>query len=70
MSVISMWIIGVLKCLTFVLLFTQGFSLKFSGNSSSSFVERCRRDCAIQRDAVVCGRYRVVRWLQDAKEKV
>ncbi|XP_033209650.1 uncharacterized protein LOC117168256 [Belonocnema kinseyi] len=69
MSVYSAWITSVLKCLLFVLLFTQGSSSKFFGNSSSNFVERCRRDCAIQRDAVICGRYRVVRWLQDAKEK-
>ena len=63
-------IFSVLKCVIFVLLFTQGSCFQFSGNSSRIFVERCRRDCVIQRDAVVCGRYKVVRWLQDAKEKV
>ncbi|KAK0089217.1 hypothetical protein PV325_008346 [Microctonus aethiopoides] len=37
---------------------------------SNDFVERCRRDCIIKRDTVVCGKYRVVRWLHDvAREK-
>ncbi|XP_054002551.1 uncharacterized protein LOC128889177 [Hylaeus anthracinus] len=34
-------------------------------NSSSTFVERCRMDCSLQKDLVACGKYRVVRWLQD-----
>ncbi|KAK0183020.1 hypothetical protein PV327_001098 [Microctonus hyperodae] len=37
---------------------------------TNDFVERCRRDCIIKRDTVVCGKYRVVRWLHDvAREK-
>ncbi|XP_074100323.1 uncharacterized protein LOC141528267 isoform X1 [Cotesia typhae] len=36
---------------------------------SSDFVSRCRRDCVIKRDVVVCGKYRVARWLNDVREK-
>lgn len=67
MRSLSFWII---ISAIFMLLFSECWSLTFSGNSSNVFVEKCRRDCASQKDAVVCGRYRVVRWLQDVKEKV
>nr|XP_031847374.1 uncharacterized protein LOC116433438 [Nomia melanderi] len=38
-------------------------------NSSSTFVERCRADCSLQKDFASCGKYRVVRWLHDVREK-
>lgn len=65
----SIWISQLLKCTIVLLLFRENYCLTFKSNSSNVFVEKCRRDCAIQKDAVVCGRYRVVRWLQDVKEK-
>jgi hypothetical protein len=33
--------------------------------TANDFVDRCRRDCIIKRDAVVCGKYRVVKWLHE-----
>lgn len=48
--------------------FTSGSYLN-STVSTSDFVDRCRRDCLIKRDAVVCGKYRVARWLDEVARK-
>ncbi|XP_033339958.2 uncharacterized protein LOC117228359 [Megalopta genalis] len=45
-----------------VVLHLAGQSLAYD-NSTSVFVERCRADCAMQRDFLSCGKFRVVRWL-------
>lgn len=42
-----------------------------SNNNNSTYVERCRADCASHKDLITCGKFRVVRWLNDiAREKV
>lgn len=41
-----------------------------SNNNNSTYVERCRADCASHKDLITCGKFRVVRWLNDiAREK-
>lgn len=42
-----------------------------SSSGNSTYVERCRADCAVHKDLISCGKFRVVRWLNDiAREKV
>lgn len=42
-----------------------------NNNNNSTYVERCRADCASHKDLISCGKFRVVRWLNDiAMEKV
>lgn len=64
---------NILNCIIFLLIFYSRYSYTIAMDDlpSNDFVERCRRDCIIKRDTVVCGKYRVVRWLHDAaREKV
>lgn len=61
------------KYVLLVLIFSTKYSNSIGTNNTTSndFVERCRRDCVIKRDVVVCGKYRVVRWLHEVvREKV
>ncbi|XP_066581852.1 uncharacterized protein [Prorops nasuta] len=51
-----------------VLLFVFSFrtvNTQISENVTSNFVDRCRMDCSLQGDFQSCGKYRVVRWLND-----
>lgn len=42
-----------------------------SSSGNSTYVEKCRADCAVHKDLISCGKFRVVRWLNDiAREKV
>lgn len=42
-----------------------------SSSGNSTYVDRCRADCAVHKDLISCGKFRVVRWLNDiAREKV
>ncbi|XP_014212866.1 uncharacterized protein LOC106642563 [Copidosoma floridanum] len=36
-----------------------------TSKAPDAFLEQCRRDCAIQRNTVVCDKYRAVRWIND-----
>ncbi|XP_015114438.1 uncharacterized protein LOC107039377 isoform X2 [Diachasma alloeum] len=57
---------NILKCVIFFILCTRPTDGKFTNDTTPrDFVDRCRRDCVIKRDVVVCGKYRVVRWLHE-----
>ncbi|XP_011314647.1 uncharacterized protein [Fopius arisanus] len=57
---------NILKCVIFFILCTRPTEGKFANDTTPrDFVDRCRRDCIIKRDVVVCGKYRVVRWLHE-----
>ncbi|XP_008548231.1 uncharacterized protein LOC103571738 [Microplitis demolitor] len=64
-----------IKCVIFLLfilmIYINNVDAEFVNETlSSDFVARCRRDCVIKRDVVVCGKYRVARWLnQVVREK-
>ncbi|XP_034949870.1 uncharacterized protein [Chelonus insularis] len=57
-----------LKCVIFILIVSTknvNASEYINATSSGDFVARCRRDCVIKRDVVVCGKYRVAKWLNE-----
>ncbi|XP_063988534.1 uncharacterized protein LOC135168370 isoform X1 [Diachasmimorpha longicaudata] len=57
---------NILKIVIFFILWTRPTNGKFTNDTTPrDFVDRCRRDCVIKRDFVVCGKYRVVRWLHE-----
>ena len=45
----------------------------FGDNSTDTnktlFLDQCRRDCAIQKSYMVCGRYKAVKWLHNTIQK-
>ncbi|XP_078053574.1 uncharacterized protein LOC144479009 [Augochlora pura] len=55
-------ILARLGLVSLVILHLPSQNLAFD-NSTGVFVERCRADCAAQRDFLSCGKFRVVRWL-------
>lgn len=60
------WLLVTIFCLSS----TTSHTFNYSSNNST-YVERCRADCASHKDLISCGKFRVVRWLNDiAREKV
>lgn len=59
------WLLVTIFCLSS----TTSHTFNYSSNNST-YVERCRADCASHKDLISCGKFRVVRWLNDiAREK-
>lgn len=60
------WLLVTIFCLSS----TTSHTFNYSSNNST-YVEKCRADCASHKDLISCGKFRVVRWLNDiAREKV
>ncbi|XP_043266972.1 uncharacterized protein [Venturia canescens] len=56
----------VVKCsILMFLLLGHSSSHILDESSPNDFVERCRRDCIVKKNVIVCGKYRVVRWLNE-----
>lgn len=62
----------ILKCTILMFLLLGNSSSHIIDESSpNDFVERCRRDCIVKKNVIVCGKYRVVRWLNEVvRQKV